>query len=130
VRTPEQIKETGADSPPVLYIYWCRKCEQQFDRLFHTIKGNPLFPQTDDEHQCERIEVTLTSVAARRIMAAEERARQAEAAAREQLDDLRSYVEDGADGQWQRYPTRSGHGQIDLPHYLQWVLAHTAGEQP
>ncbi len=41
-----------------LYVYWCPICEIQTDRGWHIFRrGNPLIPQTDGEHTCERIKV-------------------------------------------------------------------------
>ncbi len=41
-----------------LYIYWCPKCQIQTGRSFHIARrGDPLIPQNDEEHSCERVEV-------------------------------------------------------------------------
>ena len=45
-----------------LTVYWCPRCEVQSERPWHLCKASaPLFPQTAEGTQCERIEVVRTT---------------------------------------------------------------------
>lgn len=49
---------TGAEQARALYVYWCPICEIQTERPWHIYRrGDPLIPQNDGEHYCERVEV-------------------------------------------------------------------------
>jgi hypothetical protein len=51
------MADRPGEADAALYVYWCPKCERQFERLHHNLGGGGLIPQLDEYHTCKRIEV-------------------------------------------------------------------------